>query len=477
MGELKNRATKGFAWGAGEKIFSALFQAWVTVNVVNRIFPDDYALKAILAAFVLIFNSFVDSGFSQALIRNRQATARDYSSAFWFNIAIAAAVYGVLILLAYPAAAILDMPRLTQFAPVFFLVVPLSALGIIQQTVLAREFDFRRLSTITFVSTVAAGLVSVWMAFAGLGFWAIVGQRVVQAAVRSGLLWIFGRWTPTFDLSVSSIRRMFGYSSRLLATDLLTNIYNSVPQFVIGKIHSTTLGNYDQARSIRDLPVNSAMSSMQSVTFPALASVSGDEGKYTRGVGYAVRSIMLLMMPLMAGLIVVADEMFGVFLAPQWQASVPFFRILCIAGFATPIGIVSSNILRTRSDGRAVLRAEVIRKVLATTVLAITIPLGVVAITWGVVAIAFTDAAVSFAMACCHSGYDWRSLLRDVLPIAALTAAMAAGVWLLGFDAPQWILLAAKIALGVAIYGLGGWLFRLAAMKDLMEMVKRMING
>lgn len=273
--ELKGKVVRGFAWIVAEKVASALFQAWVAINVANRLFPEDVALKAILAAFVVAFNSFVDSGFSSALIRKKSPDAIDFSSVFWFNGAIAIVVYVLLVVLSYPAAHILDMPRLVELAPVFYLVVPLGAMSLVQQTVLTREFDFRRLSAITFASNLGSGLIAVGAAFAGFGVWAIVWQRVAQTAIRSLLLWIFGHWKPQARFSGSSIRKMFGYSSRLLCTDFLNNLYNSIPNFIIGHIHSGTLGHFDQARSLRDQPVNATMYAMQSVTFPALAQVSG----------------------------------------------------------------------------------------------------------------------------------------------------------------------------------------------------------
>ncbi len=489
MAELKGKVVRGFAWNTAERVASALFQAWVTINVLNRLVPDDTALIAILAALVMVFNSFVDSGFSQALIRKKDPAATDYSSVFWFNIAVATAAYILLTGLSYPTARILDMPDLVRFAPVFFLIVPISALGLIRQTILTREFDFRKLSIITFASTVGAGLIAVGLAFAGFGVWALVGQRVGIIAIKTILLWLLGRWKVRKDgarFSWASIREMFGYGSRLLATDLLNSLFNSAPQFLIGHIDRSTLGVYDTARKVRDLPVVSTMNAMQSVTFPAMAQLRDDDEKFPRAVGRVVGSIVFLMYPVMAGLIVTAGEMFGVFLKAEWQASVPFFRILCIAGFATPLATISSNILRTRSDGRAVLRAEVVKKIAATVIFAATIPFGAVAITWGVVGIAFTDAAVSFVLARRQSSYGFGALMRNVLPVLGLTAVMAAVVWTVGLlvseeglfglpgaDLPMWAVLAVKIVAGVAVYAGGAALLRLDAFGEFAEVLKK----
>ena len=503
MAELKKKVVRGFTWNVAEKIASALFQAWAVVNVANRLVPEDYALVGILAAFVAVFNTFVDSGFLQALIRKKDPLATDFSSAFWFNMGMSAVIYGVLVALSYPTAAVLDMPRLVQLAPVLFLIVPLNAFGIIQQTVLTRAFDFKRLSAITFAATVCSWIVAVTLAVGGFGAWALVGQRLSIVAFKAIFLWIFGRWEPSFGFSGASIREMFGYSSRLLGTDFLNNLYNNVPQFIIGRIHQGTLGHYEQARKLRDLLVNSTMTATQSVTFPALAAIGDDDDKFASAVGRVVGSIVFLMFPMMAGLIVVADDLFDVFLAPQWHASVPFLRVLCLVGFVTPLAVVSSNILRTRSDGKAVIRAEVVKKTLATLVLAATIPFGAFAIACGIAGIAFTDAAVSFTVARRYSSYGFGALARDVLPTLALALVMAGAVWGVGLlvspfaasfvsysglsaafsdtssAAPKIVsavVLAVKIATGVIVYLGGAALLRLDAFKEFTGVVRKVLG-
>lgn len=484
MAELKRKVVKGFAWNVAEKLASALFQAWIYVNVANRLFPEDYAVVAILTAFGAVFNTFVDSGLSQALIRKKDAGAIDLSSSFWFNMAMSVVIYAALVGVSYPTARVLDMPLLTELAPVLYLVVPLNALGIIQQTVLTREFGFRRLSTITFSATIGSGLVALGMAVAGCGVWSLVGQRVALMGFRALFLWAFGQWKPSFGFSGAAIRAMLGYSSRLLGTDVLTNLYNSVPQFIIGHIHHGTLGHYDQARKLRDLPLTSAMGAMQSVTFPALAAVSDDDGKFARSVGRVLGSIVFLIFPIMAGFIAVSGEIFEVFLGAQWQGSVPFLRILCLAGFATPIAVVSSNIMRTRSDGRAVIRAEMVKKIFATAILAATIPFGAFAIAWGIAGIAFTDAAVSFSVARRYSAYGFGALARDVLPTLGLSVVMLMAVWGAGEVLNSvfagrielWGVLAAKVATGIAVYSGGAALLKLDAFAEFLDVVRKILG-
>lgn len=470
---------RGFAWNSAEKIGSALFQIYVSIKVINRIVPDDYSVFAILLAFTAVFNSFVDSGFSQALIRKTNPSQNDFSSAFWFNTGISIVVYGLLVALSYPAAGIFGMPELTGFAPVFYLVVPLGALNIIQQTVLVRNFDFGRLSAVNFASTVGSGIIAVLLALYGWGVWALIWQRIAQVAIRGLLLWFFGGWKPSARFSAASIRGMAGYSSRILATDLINAVYNNVPQFIIGRGDRASLGFYDQARKLKDLPVTSAMNAMQAVTFPALSNLKDDDRKFADSVGKVVSSITFIMFPMIAGLIVVAADFFRLFLKPDWFGAVPFFRILALTGLFVPVAIIFHNVMKSRSDGRAVMRSEIIKKIVATAVFAATIPFGAVAIAWGMAGIAFTDMAVSFGLGKRYCDYGARRLAADTIPTLGLAVVMAAAVWGLGVlipECPLWSVLTLKILAGVAVYMGGAALLRLDGFGEFMAVFHKIFG-
>ena len=150
--ELKGRVVKGFTWVAAEKTVSALLQLGVSLVLLNLLLPEDYATIAIVVSIIAILNTFVDSGFSQTLIRKTDAGSEDLNAVFYFNIAVAVIIYVVFALLSGPLARLYSDPRISTLGPVLFLLVPLYASGIIQQTVLSKRIDFKKLSKITFVS-------------------------------------------------------------------------------------------------------------------------------------------------------------------------------------------------------------------------------------------------------------------------------------------------------------------------------------
>ncbi|MFR6556806.1 MAG: oligosaccharide flippase family protein [Alistipes putredinis] len=128
--------------------------------------------------------------------------------------------------------------------------------------------------------------------------------------------------------------------------------------------------------------MTSTMQAVQSVTFPALSKIADDERKFAESYRQVVMIVAFVMLPMMAGLIVVAPEMVDSLLGEKWMPMVPYFQVISLAGMFAPIATVSNNVLKVKSNGRIIVRLEVVKKVVMTLVLILTIPHSVLAVTW-----------------------------------------------------------------------------------------------
>jgi O-antigen/teichoic acid export membrane protein len=186
--QLREHVASGVAWSIGEKVGSALMQIVVSIIVVNALMPMDMGIMAILAVFTAFAQVVVDSGFSQTLIRKSDPSQGDFRSVFIFNIATALSLYAIFTAISPLLANYYGWPMLAKVAPVLFLIIPLNAVCVIQNTIMVREFRFAKLSTIIFVAALISGIVAVVMALCGCGIWSLVGQRVSQMVVKAVLL-------------------------------------------------------------------------------------------------------------------------------------------------------------------------------------------------------------------------------------------------------------------------------------------------
>ena len=468
-GELKEKVTRGVAWSIGEKVGTMLLQMGVSVVVLRLLVPDDFGVVAILTAFAAFALVVVDSGFSQTLIRKAEPSPSDYKSVFRFNISVSAALYVLLTAFA------------PGVAPVFFLMIPVNALCVIQNTVFIRRFRFALLSKIAFVSSLVSGLAAVLLAWAGCGVWSLVAQRVLQMVVKAVLLWRTSDWRPASSgaWSPAAIREMAPYSFSLLATDLISSVYTRIPQLFIGKLYSSRmLGYFDQALKLKDLPVTSAMTAVQGVTFPALSKIGTDERKFAESYRQVVMVVAYVLFPAMLGLSAVAHDLFAVLIGAKWMPTVPYFETICLAGLFYPVAMVAYNIMKVRCSGPAIVRLEILKKAVMTVILVLTIPRSVQAVVWGLVVFAACEMIVNVCASLRVTSLSVRRFVRTLLPVALVSGAMYFVVLGVAQLIPGHALLrlVCMIAAGAVSYLLFSFIFRLEAFTEVLGIVRKQLK-
>ena len=475
--ELRDRVARGVAWSLAEKAGSMLLQMGVSILVARMLAPEDYGVMALLTVFATLSLVVVDSGFSQTLIRSREPSPSDYRSVFRFNLTVATLLYGVMVALSPLLAAFFDQPVLTRIAPVLFLLLPLNALCVIQQAIYTRRFRFDTRSKVVFASSAVSGGVAVAMAWSGCGVWSLVAQRLAAMGVKAALLWMLSDWRPAGRYDGRALRAMAPYSLRLLATDLISTLYNNISQLFVGKMYSAEmLGFFNQGQKLKDLPVTATIQSVQNVSFPALSKIREDSGKFAEGYRQLLLMVAFVVSPVMLGMVAVAEELFALFLGEKWMPTVPYFEILSLSGLFMPLAMVACNVLKARSDGSVIVRLEVVKKTVQTLILAVSIPCGVRAIAWGVVAMAFCELALNLRAARRFAELSFGRIARAIVPAVLLSVAMFAAVRLYGdvVTLALPLLLLTKILLGAVLYIGLSLAFRLEAAQVALGMLRRM---
>lgn len=478
--QLRDKVASGVAWSVAEKLGSMALQMVVSIVVARLLLPEDFGVLAILTFFTALSIVVIDSGYSQTLIGKTEPTDADYKSVFIFNIGVSIALYALLVAISPLIASYYNLPIITRIAPVLMLLLPLSALCVIQNTIFAREFRFATLSRINFASSAVAGGVAIVMALNNCGVWSLVGQRIAQMVVKALLLWFYGSWRCGGQFSIHALKSMGSFSFRLMGTDMISYLYNNIAQLFIGKMYSAdTLGYFNQAQKLKELPVTSAVQSFQSVTYPALANVKDNPAKLADSYRRVLMIVAAVMFPVMVGMIAIAEDMFTLLLTDRWAATVPYFKILSLAGLFYPLSMIAYNILKVSGDGKVILRLEIIKKGIMTIILALTIPHSVTAIAWGLVAMAVVEFILNIAASLRTATLTPWQVVRALLPTALLCCVMYIAVRWCAIemaDCNLTIRFFVQIATGVAVYTLGAIIFRLDAAKEIVETLRRMVR-
>ena len=125
----KQSVVNNFLWRFMERCGAQGVSFIVSIVLARLLDPAVYGTVAIVSIFMLIMQVFVDSGMGNALIQKKDADDLDFSSVFWFNIAMCSFLYLIMFIAAPFIAAFYDMPELTPLVRVISLMLVISGIS------------------------------------------------------------------------------------------------------------------------------------------------------------------------------------------------------------------------------------------------------------------------------------------------------------------------------------------------------------
>ena len=384
VGNIKSKMAHGLFWSCVERFSVQGIQLLFSIFMARILSPNDYGVVGMLAIFMAVSQSIIDSGFTNALIRKANRTEVDYSTVFYFNIIVGLFLYAWLFFTAPLIAGFYKTPILTSLAKVVGLNLLLNSLAVVQRAKLTINIDFRTQARSSLVSAFVSGLVGLAFAYGGWGVWSLAIQSVANTALNVLLLWLVTRWRPLVVFSSSSLRDLFGYGSKMLLSGLLDTIYNNIYSIVVGKVfRARDLGHFVRADNFAQFPSVNLTGVLQRVTFPILSGIQDNDDLLRKVYREYLRLSAYVVFPLMMGLAAVANPFILVILTKKWIGAVLLLQILCFGYMWYPIHAINLNVLQVKGRSDLFLRLEIIKKALGTCILVGTIPFGVPAMCIG----------------------------------------------------------------------------------------------
>jgi O-antigen/teichoic acid export membrane protein len=213
---LKSQTIKSVGWSAIERFSVQLVQFVISIILARLVTPSEYGLIAMLSIFIIIANSFVESGFSNALIQKANSTEIDFSTVFYFNIAISIIVYFIVFLSSSYIASFYKEPILELICKWMGLGLIIQGFSVVQIAKLTANMDFKTQAKASLISVIISGIVGVFLAYYGYGVWALLVQTLLNSLLNTIFLWFFTKWIPQLILSWYSLKELFSFGSKLL---------------------------------------------------------------------------------------------------------------------------------------------------------------------------------------------------------------------------------------------------------------------
>lgn len=428
---IKEKAIRGVGWSALDNVLSYGMTFTIGIILARLLSPDDYGLIGLVGIFTAICNCFINAGFSSALIRKKNATLDDYNTVFICNLVMSVVMYGIVYLLAPVVASYFARPELTTLTRVSSLGMIVGALGLVQSTRLTKRIDFKTQTKITIISTIIQGCVGISLAFLGYGVWALVWQGLTAIFLRTILLWGFNHWVPKLHFSLKSFKELFGFSSKLLVSSLIDNVWGQLYQAVIGKFYApATLGQYTRAIGYSSLFSSNLTSVIQRVSYPVLSELQEDKERLKAGYKKIIKTTMFLTFFSSLILAAISKSMIIVLIGEKWTQAAYFLQIICFSSMLFPLHVINLNMLQVQGRSDLFLRLEIIKKMIAIGPLLLGIFVGIY---WMLIGSVFVSL-ICYYLNAYYSGtyvnYNMYEQVRDIFPSFAVGLTAAVFAWM-----------------------------------------------
>jgi capsular polysaccharide repeat unit transporter len=472
---LKVKAARGLFWSSVDRFSSQGISFVFSIFLARILDISDYGIVAMIVVFMAVAQAFVDSGFSSALIRKPDLNEEDKSTAFYFNIVVGLACYGILFLASPLITDFYDEPLLSPIIRVTGLSIIFNSLCVVQRALFTIAVDFKTQAIISLACTVISGIVGLVMAYNGYGVWALVAQSTISTFLNFVLLWLCSRWRPVTGFSRASFRYLFNFGSKLLASGLLDTLYNNAYPIVIGKFYnSAQLGLYSRAQGYASLPSSNITGILQRVTFPVLSLMQNDDERLALNYRRLLRVSAFVVFPLMVMLAAVAAPLIRVMITSKWDGCVGFLQILSLAMMWYPIHAINLNLLQVKGRSDLFLRLEIYKKILGVLILICTIPLGVTAMCWGLV----IGSVFSLVMNTYYTGklikVGFFIQMKDLLPTLVNSVIMGGiAYYIVNKIDSSIISLIAACSMATAFYFTTSYLLKFPELKEVLLIIKR----
>ena len=422
---LKEKTAKGLFWGGLSNGVQQMLNLLFGIFLARLLSPADYGMVGMITIFSALAGALQEGGFIAALTNIKQVTHKDYNAVFWFCSIIGLSIYGVLFLCAPYIAAFYHQPELTSLARFIFLGFVISNVCIAPTAYQFKNIRAKENAITSFTALVISGIIGVVMAYHGCSYWGIATQSILYISVVAVLRYYYSGWRPTLEFDFSPIRKMIGFGSKLVITNIFNIINSNLFSVLLGKFYSEReVGFYTQGNKWNNMGVSTINSMLNVVTQPTLSTLTNEKERQLYVLRKLLRFTALVAFPTMFGLSLVSQELITLAITDKWLQSAQYMQILCIGGAFLPISNLLSNLMISRGHSDIYMWNTILLSLLQIASAFLAYPYGIDCMIYLFVGINILWIFVWLYFAKREIGLTLYALGRDILPYLLLSAAL-----------------------------------------------------
>lgn len=475
---LKSKTVKGVGWSAADNFIQIGINFIVSIILARLLSPEHYGLIGIIAIFTEVGYALINSGFTSALIRKKDATESDYNTAFFVNLTMSCTLYALLFISAPLIAGFFHRDELIGLVRVTSLSLVVISLAFVQQTRLTKRIDFKSQTRVTFIAYISGGVLGIILALLGCGVWALVAQQLSSQIIRVIALYYVNRWFPKFTFSKSSFKELFGFGWKIMLSGLIDTVWKELYQVIVGRFYSPgTLGQYTRAKQFSHLFSSNLTKTLQRVTYPVLSNIQNDKERLKNGYRKIIRMTMFVTSICMISLAAVSEPLIYCLIGPKWHEASTYLPFICIIGSLYPLQSINLNMLQVQGRSDLFLGLEIIKKIVSLGPLFVGAFVGILPMLYA----SMCTSLIALYLNSYYSGkflnYSIGQQLRDIIPFYLVSFSIAIPVWFLKYlSISNWIILPLQLSVIFSTFVVLCKIFKIKEYEEVLSFITPIIR-
>lgn len=374
---VTQKTVKTSFWTAIERFSNLGINLIVQLLLARMLAPADFGVIAMLTVFIGISQAVSECGVTNALIRKKNCTQNDYSTAFYLNVGISLLLYFIIFIVSPYISEFYSMPIVEKLLKVYSFVFILEALRIVQYSKLCKNLNFKSIGIISSISVFMSGLIGVGMAWKGFGAWALVTQILSAALFYLIFIQCKVRWYPSFCFDRQSFKYLWNFGSKMLLTGIISRVYSNIYNLVIGKAFSPAiLGVFNNGQKYAQFYPNLIDSIFVKNSLPILSEFQDNNERLENLYRKFIQLVCFLTFPICFIVFALAKPIIILLFTEKWIDAVPYLQIFAITALLIPANSINLNMLQVKGRTDYTLKAEIFKKGLGFVLVFALLPLG-----------------------------------------------------------------------------------------------------
>lgn len=325
---LPSAVRQGALWVIGGQVASQIVSLGSLLVLYRLVDPQAFGLFGMALPFVLLPRTLAVLGLSAAAVQRHELTGDERSLVFWMQTGVGVVVTIGTYLLATPAAWLYDVAAVAPLVRALAATVIIASLSATHQALLERRLKLARVTVVRVIGQLLGVSVAVIAASRGWQTGALVVQQYSELLALLVASWVAEPWWPGWPRrGRHAWRELATFGGYYSLSSLLFVLVQNVDKLLLGMWLGETaagqaiVGAYTQAYNLMMRPVYLVTTPLSGMLLPALSRATRHPTLFADLTVSTFRLAAIALMPVSAGLLLVAADAIPLLGGPKWTAA------------------------------------------------------------------------------------------------------------------------------------------------------------